>query len=99
MDSRPCRYFSIGVCKNGNTCAFTHDLIQKDTPPKPSLKNETQPTEDSRAQITCMFYLRGECTNRNGCPYKHSDGHDSQITDGVEENRVRSVDGNQLRRL
>jgi hypothetical protein len=95
VDPRPCRYFSIGVCKNGGSCAFAHDIPQRETPSKRPPKNDTEAVEDSRAQIICKFYLRGECNNGNRCPYKHSEQLESQVTDGVEETGVRCVQDSQ----
>lgn len=35
-----------------------------------------QPTSDSRSQIPCYHYARGNCRNGNTCPYSHLDRSD-----------------------
>lgn len=49
-----------------------------------------QPTPDSRSQIPCRHYARGNCRNGNICPYSHLDSSDrsEQKVEGASDPEV-----------
>lgn len=61
----PCRFFDNGHghCRNGNRCAFSHDITGSRGPP------QQRPSD-----IICKFYVQGGmggCTNGDRCRFRH----------------------------
>lgn len=80
----PCRFFARGVCRNGDSCNYIHELssrtgrdLASDTPALPNTKLKLNVTGDphcndeAKPAQNCRFFLQGKCNKGKDCRYDH----------------------------
>jgi len=71
----PCKFYSEGHCKNGDTCRFAHDGVvpTQAMGSEPMDHQERGPGKkwDQSAGAPCKFFFEGECRNGDTCRFSH----------------------------
>lgn len=80
----PCRFFARGQCRSGANCQYSHATnTRSETPaartPRP-VEPSGSPLQDSRAQVSCRFFLQGRCLKGTACPFSHAENIEAPAT-------------------
>mmetsp|Transcript_31485 Transcript_31485/g.92164 ORF Transcript_31485/g.92164 Transcript_31485/m.92164 type:complete len:286 (+) Transcript_31485:3-860(+) len=66
---KPCRFFPRGRCRNGRTCAFSHEDVGRSCKMAPAGAREP---DDRRQNIPCIdYFTRGVCPFEGKCKFAH----------------------------
>jgi hypothetical protein len=84
-----CKYFSIGICKNADSCAYSHE-VRPDTNDQIDAGQQAASLDISKLSInsslvsnhvkgamatqTCKFFIQGSCSRGEQCWYIHPQG-------------------------
>lgn len=80
-----CRFFTRGLCRNGDSCNFIHEpgtnTGQQLAPVAPALLTTEKldvnltsiayPNDEAKPAQNCRFFLQGNCNRGKGCRYIH----------------------------
>lgn len=82
----PCRFFARGVCRNGDSCEFSHDR-NPSTHSRPERESSVLPAINhltlgpagatnlqwrAKSSQTCKFFAQGLCNRGDQCDYLHT---------------------------
>ena len=62
----------------------TQPVLQNSPAFRTRESNLAYPREDSRSQIPCYHYARGNCRNGSACPYSHIEGSEQKVEAALE---------------
>jgi Zinc finger C-x8-C-x5-C-x3-H type (and similar)/RNA-binding, Nab2-type zinc finger len=75
----PCRFFQKGICRNGNSCNFSHNLTvpaaaesrSERRAPRASIREVSSTIKTLGPAELCHFYQEGRCMKGEKCPRRH----------------------------